>query len=151
MPFRENERAGQTRVDGRLLAPGQVRTRRLLAMSPPEIPAVLDVVMADFPARAGSAAANKSQRRAVEMPELWKAWKAKPRLPTLSTSPLEISPQAGEIPTFPQLRRRGRMEKWKTKNRFPTFPPPRSTVSQVKTRPRPQRRSRRSAPLRHDI
>ena len=31
----------------------------------------------------------------------------------------------GEIPTFPQLRRRRRMEKWKTKSRFPTFPPPR--------------------------
>ena len=39
------------------------------------------------------------------MPGLWKAWKAKSRLPTLSTSPLEISPQTGEIPTFPQLRR----------------------------------------------
>src|SRR5664280_3584121 len=39
------------------------------------------------------------------MPGLWKAWKAKGRLPTLSTSPLEISPRAGEIPTFPQLRR----------------------------------------------
>jgi len=56
---------------------------------------------------------------------LWKAWKAKGRLPTLSTSPLEISPKTGEIPTFPQLRRRGRLEKWKTKSRFPTFPPPR--------------------------
>jgi hypothetical protein len=32
---------------------------------------------------------------------------AKDRLPTLSTSPLEISPTAGAIPTFPQLRRRG--------------------------------------------
>jgi hypothetical protein len=59
------------------------------------------------------------------MPGLWKAWKAKSRLPTLSTSPLEISPTAGEIPTFPQRRRRGRMEKWKTKSRFSTFPPPR--------------------------
>ena len=39
------------------------------------------------------------------MTGLWKAWKAKSRLPTLSTSPLEISPTAGEIPTFPQLRR----------------------------------------------
>jgi hypothetical protein len=63
------------------------------------------------------------------MPGLWKAWKAKGRLPTLSTSPLEILPKAGEIPTFPQLRRRGRMEKWKTKSRFPTFPPPRVDIS----------------------
>ena len=59
------------------------------------------------------------------MPGLWKAWKAKSRLPPLSTSPLGISPRAGEIPTFPQRRRRRRMEKWKTKSRFSTFPPPR--------------------------
>lgn len=45
------------------------------------------------------------------------------RLPTLSTSPLEISPKGGEIPTFPQLGRSG-LEKWKTKDRFPTFPAP---------------------------
>jgi len=55
------------------------------------------------------------------MPGLWKAWKAKGRLPTLSTSPLEISPKGGEIFTFPQLGRSG-LEKWKTKSRFPTFP-----------------------------
>ena len=58
------------------------------------------------------------------MPGLWKAWKANSGLPTLTTSPLEISPKAVEIPTFPRLRRRGRMEKWKTKGRFPTFPAP---------------------------
>jgi hypothetical protein len=40
------------------------------------------------------------------MAALWKAWKAKGRLPTLSTSPLGISPKGAEIPTFPQLRRR---------------------------------------------
>jgi hypothetical protein len=40
-------------------------------------------------------------------------------------SPLEISPKAGEISTFPQLRRKQAVEKWKTKSRFPTFPPPR--------------------------
>ena len=66
------------------------------------------------------------------MPGLWKAWKAKGRLPPLSTSPLEISPKAGEIPTFPPLRRRRRMEKWKTKTRFPTFPPPRVPPSKSK-------------------
>ena len=57
------------------------------------------------------------------MPGLWKAWKAKNRLPTLSTSPLEISPNGGEISTIPQLGRSG-LEKWKTKGRFPTFPAP---------------------------
>jgi hypothetical protein len=82
------------------------------------------------------------------MPGLWKAWKAKGRLPTLSTSPLEISPTAGEISTFPQLRPRRRMEKWKTKSRFPTFPPPRFHCLKNKKnhagglRPRPRQRSR---------
>jgi hypothetical protein len=40
------------------------------------------------------------------MAELWKAWKAKNRLPSLSTAPWK-SRQQREIPTFPQLRRRG--------------------------------------------
>jgi hypothetical protein len=66
------------------------------------------------------------------MPGLWAEWKAKNRLPTLPTSPLEISPKAGEIPTFPQLRRRGRMGKWKTKSKFSTFPPPRFPLFQTK-------------------
>src|SRR5437763_10434555 len=39
--------------------------------------------------------------------------------------PLGNPAKSGEIPTFPQRRRRGRMEKWKTKSRFSTFPPPR--------------------------
>ena len=70
------------------------------------------------------------------MPGLWKAWKAESRLPTLSTIPLGISPRAGEIPTFPQRRRPRRMEKWKTKSRFPTFPPPRIfALSNQKTKP----------------
>src|ERR1017187_4482991 len=59
------------------------------------------------------------------MPGPWKECEAKRSLPPLSPSPLEISPKGGAIPTFPQLRRRGRMEKWKPKSRFPTFPPPR--------------------------
>jgi hypothetical protein len=68
-----------------------------------------------------AAGAKHGPGGAVEMPGLWKEWKAKNRLPTLSTSPLEISPKGGEISTFPQLRRSG-LEKWKTKSRFPTFP-----------------------------
>jgi len=37
-------------------------------------------------------------------------------------SPLEISPKAGEIPTFPQLRRlrRGKVENQKQVSHFPT-------------------------------
>ncbi len=67
---------------------------------------------------------------------------------------LEISPKAGEIPTFPQLGRSG-LEKWKTRSSFPTFPAPLRDydpgfVSQTKTRPlgglRPPSRLWRSAP-----
>jgi hypothetical protein len=76
------------------------------------------------------------------MTGLWKAWKAKSRLTPLSTSPLEISPKAGEISTFPPLRRRRRMEKWKTKARFPTFPPPRFPSSNIKERNSGQHRHR---------
>src|SRR5271157_3761010 len=79
------------------------------------------------------------------MAGLWKVWKAKTRLPPLSTSPLGISPTAGEIPTFPQRRRRRRMEKWKTKSRFPTFPPPRFLSQKDK----PRRRSEK--PTKGDI
>ncbi len=53
-------------------------------------------------------------------------------------SPREISPNAGEIPTFPQLRRAA--EKWKTKRRFPTFPPT-VRVVQPEQGPAPRRRS----------
>ena len=73
----------------------------------------------------------------MEMPGLWKAWKAKSRLPPLSTSPLEISPRAGEIPTFPQLRRKqadGKVENQKQVSHFPTATNPLSP--ERKTRPR---------------
>src|ERR1035441_2111375 len=62
------------------------------------------------------------------MPGLWKAWKAKSRLPPLSTSPLEISPKGGAVPTFPQLRRGGagggRRGKKKTSPPPPSFHEP---------------------------
>jgi hypothetical protein len=71
----------------------------------------------------GPSAAQQSERKAVEMPGLWKAWKAKGRLPPLSTSPLGISPKAGEIPTFPQLsttRADGKVENQRQVFHFPT-------------------------------
>jgi hypothetical protein len=58
------------------------------------------------------------------MAERWKAWKSKSRISPLPTVPWKSRKQR-EIPTFPQLRRKQAMEKWKTKSRFPTFPPPR--------------------------
>ena len=69
----------------------------------------------------------------MEVPGLWKAWKAKGRLPTLPTSPLEISPKTGEIPTFPQLRRTkadGKVENQKQVSHFPTASIPLSTKEQ---------------------
>lgn len=81
------------------------------------------------------------------MAVLWKVWKAKSRLPPLSTSPLEIPPAAGGISTFPQCRRRRRMGKWKTKTRFPTFPPPRCPLSKhIRTTARAASPLRRSTP-----
>src|ERR1035438_5847603 len=59
------------------------------------------------------------------MAVLWSSDVCSSDLPPLPTSPLGIPPTTGGIPTFPQYRRRRRMEKWETKTRFPTFPPPR--------------------------
>jgi hypothetical protein len=82
------------------------------------------------------------------MPGLWKAWKAKGRLPTLSTSPLEISPTAGEISTFPTAsatKADGKVENQKQVSHFPTAP---VSLSQEQKnhagglRPRPRQRSR---------
>ena len=48
-----------------------------------------------------------------------------------------LAKKDGEIPTFPQLRRRRRMEKWKTKSRFSHFPTAAISLSQKnKTVPR---------------
>ena len=47
---------------------------------------------------------------------LWKLWKAKGRLPTVSTA-LGNRYRDSHIPTAPMS-----VEKWKTKTRFPTFP-----------------------------
>jgi hypothetical protein len=59
----------------------------------------------------------------VEMPGLWKAWKAKSRLPPLSTSPLEISPKGRRdfhISTAPATRADGKVENQKQVSHFPT-------------------------------
>ena len=59
------------------------------------------------------------------MPGLWKAWKAKKRLPTLSTSPLEISPKGRRdfhISTAPATKADGKVENQKQVSHFPTAP-----------------------------
>jgi len=60
-------------------------------------------------------------KRAVEMAEWWKAWKSKTRISPLPTAPWK-SRKTGEIPTFPQLRRRdgGKVENQEQVSHFPT-------------------------------
>jgi hypothetical protein len=60
-------------------------------------------------------------KRAVEMAERWKAWKSKTRISALPTAPWK-SRKTGEIPTFPQLRRRGggKVENHEQVSHFPT-------------------------------
>src|SRR5436190_24327322 len=64
----------------------------------------------------------KKRKRAVEMAGLWKAWKTKNRLPPLSTAPWKSRQRRAR---FPHSHSSGdyAVEKWKTKSRFPTFPP----------------------------
>jgi hypothetical protein len=67
------------------------------------------------------------------MPGLWKAWKAKDRLPTLPTSPLEISPKNrrdSHIPTAPATKADGKVENQKQVSHFPTASIPLSTKEQ---------------------
>src|SRR5262252_3792055 len=47
------------------------------------------------------------------------AWETQKQVFHPSPRPLEISPKAGEIPTFPQLRRRGGWKSGKPKAGFP--------------------------------
>jgi hypothetical protein len=63
------------------------------------------------------------------MPGPWKEWKSKSSFPTLSTAPWKSRKQR-EIPTFPQPSFAA-LEKWKTKTRFSTFPPPLATIITV--------------------
>ena len=67
---------------------------------------------------------NRQAKRAVEMPGLWKAWKAKSRLPPLSTSPLEISPKAARFPHSHSSgdEADGKVENQKQVSHFPTAP-----------------------------
>jgi hypothetical protein len=55
------------------------------------------------------------------MAEWWKAWKSKDRISPLPPTPWK-SRKTGEIPTFPQLRRRdgGKVENQKQVSHFPT-------------------------------
>ena len=74
-------------------------------------------------------------RGAVEMAGRWKAWKSKSRIPTLPTAPWK-SRKTGEIPTFPQLRRRGGWKSGKPKTGFPLSHRPESRSLKPKNKTR---------------
>src|ERR1700687_1953913 len=82
------------------------------------------------------------KRNAVEKAARWKPWKTKSRFPTATTVPWKSRPHR-EIPTFPPrllfpprlTKQQERIliwavEKWKSKSRIPTFPPPRKLQAQ---------------------
>jgi len=75
--------------------------------------------------------------RAVEMPGPWKEGESKNGFPPLSTAPWK-SREEREIPTFPQPGFAA-LEKWKTKSRFPTFPPPLATMTLVLSLKKPRK------------
>ena len=66
------------------------------------------------------------------MPGLWKAWKAKGRLPTLSTSPLGISPKAARFPHSHSSDDEGGWKSGKPKAGFPLSHRPDSLLSKPK-------------------
>ena len=69
-------------------------------------------------------------KRAVEMPGCGRGGKPKAGFPPRPRALGNRQRQA--IHTFPPPRRRGRMEKWKSKSRIPTFPPARFPIFKPK-------------------
>ena len=63
-----------------------------------------------------------ARKRAVEMPGLWKAWKAKTRLPPLSTAPWKSRQDRRDshISTAPTEAGDGKVENQKQVSHFPT-------------------------------
>src|SRR5262245_53764903 len=86
----------------------------------------------------------------MEMPGLWKGWKAKSRLPTLSTSPLEISPTAARFPHSHSSDDEGGWKSGKPKAGFPPFHRPES-LFQISRRRRSGFALRRPAALRSPV
>jgi hypothetical protein len=64
-----------------------------------------------------------ARKRAVEMPGLWKAWKAKSRLPPLSTAPWKSRQGQARFPHFHSSDGKqadGKVENQKQVSHFPT-------------------------------
>src|SRR6478672_8426051 len=65
----------------------------------------------------------KKRKRAVEMAGLWKAWKAKSRLPPLSTAPWKSRQKQARFPHFHSSDGKqadGKVENQKQVSHFPT-------------------------------
>jgi hypothetical protein len=60
-----------------------------------------------------------ARKRAVEMPGLWKAWKAKSRLPPLSTAPWKSRQERARFPHFHSSGDEGGWKSGKPKAGFP--------------------------------
>jgi hypothetical protein len=66
---------------------------------------------------------TRRDKRAVEMPGLWKAWKAKSRLPPLSTAPWKSRQEQARFPHFHSSGGKqadGKVENQKQVSHFPT-------------------------------
>jgi hypothetical protein len=66
---------------------------------------------------------TRRDKRAVEMPGLWKAWKAKNRLPPLSTAPWKSRQEQARFPHFHSSGGKqpdGKVENQKQVSHFPT-------------------------------
>src|SRR5260370_15563685 len=62
---------------------------------------------------------TRREKRAVEMPGLWKAWKAKSRLPPLSTAPWKSRQEQAR---FPHFHSSGGSRRWKSGKPKAGFP-----------------------------
>jgi hypothetical protein len=94
---------------------------------------------------------TRRDKRAVEMPGLWKAWKAKSRLPPLSTAPWKSRQEQARFPHFHSSGGKqadGKVENQKQVSHFPTATNP--FLPEPKTRAagglRPPPSDRRFAP-----
>ena len=78
-----------------------------------------------------------ARKRAVEMPGLWKAWKAKSRLPPLSTAPWKSRQGQARFPHFHSSDGKqadGKVENQRQVSHFPTATNP--FIPEPKTGPR---------------
>jgi hypothetical protein len=91
---------------------------------------------------------TRRDKRAVEMPGLWKAWKAKNRLPPLSTAPWKSRQEQARFPHFHSSGGKqadGKVENQKQVSHFPTATNPLSPGTKNPGRGRASPSARRPA------